>query len=153
MTDRDLVVEAIYRGRYVQCKKALERISSLDENAMFHLCRNQRFLPLVKWVVKHGKTDQSLSQILYDAVCHNNLKLAGWLLKNGADVNYKGGCLLETALTLAVYSDNINVVRLLLEKGADVNEENGDGKTALDIAREKGYDEIVRLLEGKQGGC
>jgi hypothetical protein len=46
----------------------------------------------------------------------------------------------------------INVVRLLLEHGADPNIKNNDGKTAIDLALEKGYSEIVKLIRGIQRG-
>jgi uncharacterized protein len=40
------------------------------------------------------------------------------------------------------------IVQLLVDAGADVNLADNDGVTALDHARERGYDEIARTLEG-----
>ena len=41
----------------------------------------------------------------------------------------------------------IEVVKLLLVKGADINVKNRKGETALMIAKDKGYKEIVGMLE------
>jgi len=38
--------------------------------------------------------------------------------------------------------------KLLLAKGADVNAKNNKGETALSIAREKSFSDIVKLLKG-----
>ena len=68
------------------------------------------------------------------------------LLEHGADVNAKAndGC---TALMLAASSDDIEIVRALLRKGADVSGKfTQTGKTALQLAEEKGYTDIVGLL-------
>ena len=42
---------------------------------------------------------------------------------------------------------HVEIVRMLLEAGADRSIADRDGVTALEHAREKGYDELVRLLE------
>lgn len=39
------------------------------------------------------------------------------------------------------------IVRILLDNGADPAIPDGDGVTALEHARDKGYGEIARLLE------
>ncbi len=41
------------------------------------------------------------------------------------------------------------VVKALLEKGADPSKKDGKGRTPLDLAKEKGFGEMVKLLEGK----
>ena len=40
------------------------------------------------------------------------------------------------------------IVRILLAAGADRTIADGDGVTALEHARSKGYDEIARILAG-----
>lgn len=70
------------------------------------------------------------------------------LLNAGADVNsrsYFGGY--GTALHAAVWRQNLDVVRLLLaQKAVALNEINGDGYSALAIAREKGNEAIASVL-------
>ena len=43
--------------------------------------------------------------------------------------------------------DHVEIVRLLLDAGADRSIADRDGVTALEHARERGYDELVALLE------
>ena len=86
------------------------------------------------------------------------------LLDKGADVNIKTNegitALMETsnggyskkvifgkAPTAASERECIEVVKLLLAKGADINVKNNKGETALMIAKDKGYKEIVGMLE------
>jgi len=66
------------------------------------------------------------------------------LIALGADVNaqnYYG----HTALMEAADNGNLEEVRFLLDKGADVTTW-AHGRTALKIARNKGYKEIAEIL-------
>ncbi len=47
----------------------------------------------------------------------------------------------------AAFFNRPGVVKPLLEHDADITIKNDEGKTALDIALEKGNKEIVKLLE------
>ena len=51
-----------------------------------------------------------------------------------------------TPLLLACLQGHVDVARLLLEKGADVNRAMV-GTTPLDIAKSKGHEALVALLE------
>ena len=44
--------------------------------------------------------------------------------------------------------DHVEIVRLLLDAGADRSIADRDGVTALEHARERGYDEMIALLDG-----
>ncbi len=52
---------------------------------------------------------------------------------------------------LAVESGSERMTVLLVERGADLKVKNKDGKTALDLAREKRHGAIVDYLERKMG--
>jgi ankyrin repeat protein len=69
------------------------------------------------------------------------------LLANGADVNKKGA-FGETALFHAINSHKTKAVVALIAKGADVNTQKSSrmGTTALELARWKHFDDIVKLL-------
>lgn len=56
----------------------------------------------------------------------------------------------NTPLHVAALNGYVDIVRFLLEQpGLDTTHTNNEGKTALDLAREKGFAEIVQLLESK----
>ncbi len=50
-------------------------------------------------------------------------------------------------LRIAAAAGHIELVRLLLQRGADDRPRNRQGQSALDLARSKGHNEIVRWLE------
>lgn len=54
-----------------------------------------------------------------------------------------------TALHLAAMDGNLAIVKALIGGGADVDVAGQQGKTALDLAREKGQSEIVQYLESR----
>jgi ankyrin repeat protein len=63
------------------------------------------------------------------------------------DPNLKSGVNEDTLLILAAAKQHEKVIKVLLENGADKEAANRFGETALDIAEEKGQEEIVKLLE------
>jgi ankyrin repeat protein len=71
------------------------------------------------------------------------------VLDAGADVNkqFEG----KSALMEACERNHKNSVTLLLERKADVNAVDGRGSTAVDIAANKGNDEIVMMLLDAMG--
>ena len=72
------------------------------------------------------------------------------LEKTDVDVNHVNKLGWTALLEAIVLSDGgINhqeIIRLLIENGADVNLPDGDGKTPLELAREKGFSEIEQIL-------
>jgi len=81
----------------------------------------------------------------YDDCSDELIKL---IISHTADIEERTHCGL-TALHFAVINDNINVVRHLIEAGANINSCTFDGKRPIDIAREKGFDQIGKLLESQ----
>jgi ankyrin repeat protein len=79
------------------------------------------------------------------AIGHNT-HTAKLLIDKGADVNavQHGGF---TALHSAAFSGDLPMTRLLLDAGARLDPKTDDGQCALDLAREKGRDEVVKELE------
>jgi ankyrin repeat protein len=80
------------------------------------------------------------------------VRIIAAFLQAGADVNskdYTPGNRIGywTALHWAVWRQNVELVRLLLsQKGVSLNDVDGDGQTALNIAKERGDATILALL-------
>lgn len=67
------------------------------------------------------------------------------LLRNGADVNVRGGFFSNPLQTASAYGE-IEIVQMLLEKGADVHTQGGHCGGALQAASATGHLETVQLL-------
>jgi len=77
------------------------------------------------------------------------------LLKSWANIDGKGyekypdcvaGFEYSSPLMVATYANNIEIVKILLNLGANPNIREGEGETPIEVAREKGFKEIVNLL-------
>lgn len=75
-----------------------------------------------------------------------NVELAELLLTHGANVNAKNN-LGTTPLIFASMYNQEAVIKLLLKNGADKLEQDQEGKTAFDHAKEKGFDNLMGLLQ------
>ncbi|KAF7714233.1 Uncharacterized protein PECH_000049 [Penicillium ucsense] len=83
---------------------------------------------------------------LLSAVMNNQLQMAEVLLQSGADINVRGGGFGQTALAIAVTYRDRDIFDLLMSKGADPWMRDDFGRTALDLARDSGRDDIVATL-------
>eukprot|EP00092_Neocalanus_flemingeri_P106514 GFUD01136673.1.p4 GENE.GFUD01136673.1~~GFUD01136673.1.p4 ORF type:complete len:116 (-),score=40.30 GFUD01136673.1:110-457(-) len=67
------------------------------------------------------------------------------LAEAGANLEIKGGKYEMTPLAVAAVVGQLEILQFL----ADLDAEDAEGKTPLDLAREFGNDDIVKLLEEK----
>lgn len=76
----------------------------------------------------------------------NPIKILALLIEKGADINAQDrrG---NTPLIDAIRTGNINVVKFLLFHKARLDIVNNQGKTALQIAQEKGQQDIIKILQ------
>ena len=110
-------------------------------------------------LLAHDASLEKAPKALLNAAENGNIDIMQQLLDHGADVNAHPYGNLETipahrqdkgwgsALHCAVKNHRTEAVSFLLEKGADKKYRNKVGLTALDLARELGREDIVRLLE------
>ncbi|KAK0606939.1 hypothetical protein LWI29_006653 [Acer saccharum] len=104
------------------------------------LCRDGAGL---EWVDKEGKTP--LIVACMNSELHN---VAKTLLELGANANaYRPGRLGGTPLHHAAKRGLENTVKLLLSHGANALVMNDDCQTPLEVARAKGYTNVVRAIE------
>jgi ankyrin repeat protein len=71
------------------------------------------------------------------------------LVDLGADTEYMDATG-DTPLMVAIRQDNHRLATHLVNQGADVNVRGSDGRSALAVARELGFGELISLLE-RQG--
>ena len=71
------------------------------------------------------------------------------LLAAGADVNARNSDVLNgfTPLLAALNQGYAGAAKLLINVGADVNARTKSGETALMLARQKGYTDVVEILQ------
>jgi uncharacterized protein len=81
---------------------------------------------------------------LQSALANGHQGIAMKLIDAGAPIN--GPEAGWTPLHYAAYNGLPEIARILLERGADPNAHTSDGKTPLDMAREKGNKEVAEML-------
>jgi uncharacterized protein len=82
--------------------------------------------------------------ILFFPATSGQLQITELLVERGADVRQGAGG--NTALHAAAYFDHPEVAAWLLEHGADAEAVDHEGKRPIDVAREKGHDRVVAVL-------
>jgi ankyrin repeat protein len=128
-------------------------VHGADANALWDgrtpllLATTEDSLPMVGLLVSQGadvnRADAYGETPLQNAVAAGNLEMVSYLVSRGADINQTGP---RTALGLAVGHRNVGVIRYLIDHGADVHLRDEYGRTPLEIADERGYKDIGRLL-------
>jgi ankyrin repeat protein len=97
----------------------------------------------VRELIEGGKSVNPRALIL--AAENDDLEIAKFLVRKGANVNGKWDDDGKTALMAAANAGHTEMIKLLIERGADVNAVDR-GYTALMFASEKSHVAIVRLL-------
>jgi uncharacterized protein len=100
----------------------------------------------VRYLLSKGANPNLGDSGLSRAVFQGNVEIVKALLEAGAEVKGSGGP--EPILVLACFSYDADpqIVKMLLERSADPAAKSQRGKTPLELARERGHEEIARLL-------
>ena len=98
-----------------------------------------------------SRTNRFGGTALIPAADRGHVEMVGALLRTRIDVDHVNRlgwtALLEAVILGDGGRDHQEIVRLLVGAGADARIADGDGVTALEHARSRGYDEIARILE------
>ncbi len=133
----DVVKFLIEKGLNVKAR------NRFGETALMRAAQRGRNLDVVKLLIDKGSdadsTDSTGQTPLMQAAEQGNLAIVKLLVEKGADINAKENSP-GTPTTL------MSLVRSLIDKRISVVVE-GKGRTALEIAREKGHKEIVEYLK------
>jgi ankyrin repeat protein len=127
----------------------------------------------ISWTICENGTDQEMLKLLLDyghdlehsgagvaAGNEGNVEVLRLLLDRGLNIEDRDVSwypldedgdepygLEATALYRACRHGHVECVELLLERGADPRAKNSEGTSCLDIARQRGHKDVVRLLE------
>jgi hypothetical protein len=131
-----------------------------------YVAKRESYVSIVKWLLEAGADVEKSchgGKPIRIAVCGSDLEMVKLLLSHGASANAEtlsmfsklvpsGGAKITSGyynavLHEAVEKNSPQIVEALLEAGADFKRTDHEGKTALDIAREKGFSEIAKILE------
>ena len=93
-----------------------------------------------------NERDENGTPALNTAVRFRRNQLIDFLLRSGAEINAADKSSGRTALKLAVEIKDIETVKQLIEAGANLEMTDTWGNTPLMTARNKGLEEIVKLL-------
>jgi len=107
----------------------------------------------VRYLLSKGAKPHLGDVGLSRAVFQGHLEIVKALLEAGAEVKsesqvFPGYGESEPILVLACFSYNTDpqIVKMLLDRGADPTAKSQQGRTPLELARERGYIEVARLL-------
>lgn len=108
----------------------------------------ERNANLARHLIELGaEVEESGGWLLHIAVGDNSADLVRLLLEAGVGTELRREPDQETPLMRAADRGYENIVRLLVGAGADLAAENADGRTALDMARDRGHAAVVDYLE------
>jgi RNA polymerase sigma factor (sigma-70 family) len=152
--------------QWLSAERAIAKRPNLivENSLLLHYTIIQGLFSATSWLIEHGADLEvrNISQLndyvveltpLHLAIKQNQIQIAEFLLKSGANVNAKTKGELEiTALHGAVARGNTDLVRLLLQYDADSNIRDNIGiGTALDWAKNFQQDTLIELLESNVG--
>ena len=159
---------AVYNGHIEIVKYLVEKGANIDKKD--HLgntilskslllpveCKDRkRKMDILKYLIEKGadikESNDTGETLIHIAAKAENLDGIDYLLKKGLKIeerNYKE----QTPLHYAAYWGKLNGVKYLVEKGADINAGDRLGNRALDIAKKRGYSEVIGYLERLSGG-
>ena len=117
----------------------------------FNACRQGKLDIVKKHLQKYPslnrRKDPRWRETAFSKACWNGqLKVIEYLLEHGADIDARAGDLV-TPLHQAARQGQLETVKFLLEKGADKSLKDNKGKTASDMAKSNGHDDVVRAID------
>lgn len=142
-------------GDYELSKLLLEHgadINAVDGNGdtVLHAAAYGNSFELIKLFIELGcdinKQNDKGETLLWPTISSSNFTITEYLVKQGADINLQEKTEKMTPLHVAIAAHNIKAVRLFIASGCELNKPNTLGQTPLQLACEKGDDEMVELL-------
>ena len=133
------------------CNGSSVNARGIHENSPLHAaCKLGGYPEMIRILLKYGADINAQNDVgatpLHWAANHGLSEVVCILLEQGADPNISNNNDHATPLHRAVQSESAATVRLFLEHGVDLDAVDQMGKTALQYAQDRMYDEIVTLF-------
>jgi ankyrin repeat protein len=90
---------------------------------------------------------------LHAAAYAGRTEPAKLLIEYGIDVDAQGPYNGYTALHDAIWQNNVETARVIIQAGADLTLRNHEGQTPLEMAKARGRNQIVAIIEQQPGAC
>ncbi|WP_353930655.1 ankyrin repeat domain-containing protein [Okeanomitos corallinicola TIOX110] len=155
------LMKAISKNDISQVQKLIQagaNVNELDSNqdAPLVIAAYKGYHQIVKLLLEAGADVTAVdpgmkATALHAAAYAGRTEAAKLLIEYNIDINKQGPYNGYTALHDAIWQNNIDIVKLLLQANADLSILSQDGKTPLDFAKSKNYQEIVTLIANKLG--
>jgi len=140
LSDIDNVKALINEGVY------LETVVSEGETPLMKAVAQEK-LAIAKTLIDAGanvNARASMTSVLSHAIRAGNIDFVRLVLDAGASPN---NLVYVSELQIAILNNRPKMVELLLKAGADITDTNIKGQTALELAKEEGFVDIVEMLE------
>ncbi|KAI4194050.1 MAG: hypothetical protein LQ350_008010 [Teloschistes chrysophthalmus] len=114
---------------------------------------------MLRLLIDNGAVVKGSGALLMAAE-EGKMGMVRFLIERGADVDEMGihhpmdprfDEDVGTPLHKAAYNGHVHIVRFLTEMGADVELRDGMGRTAIDLAKDRGHDDVVKILAANGG--
>ena len=150
-------ITPLYLAVYLGDKQMVEFLIKKQVNV--NCVTNDGFTPLYMAILNENKYIESLlvgagadlkSEVgftaLHAAVINGKIQMAEYWLAKGAKINASINPTGYTPLHTAVIEQNKEMIKFLINKGADVTFKNRFGQTPLELANNKGYNDIAEMI-------
>jgi ankyrin repeat protein len=147
--------QAMYSRDYAKAKRLIA--AGADPNTrngwgspFIYWCAENSQVELIDFALEHGgdidAVDKNGETALHKVAKLGRVAMIDHLLDRGAAINH-GNIYKTTPLFVAARSNQPEAVKKLVDRGADPSIKTHKGVTAAEFAQEKGYVEVVELLE------
>lgn len=152
--------EATAVGNIARVKELVEKNGALansfspDGFPVVALAAFLGHLEVVQYLAARGAdinapaTNGSGYSALTGAVTSGHAAVVQWLLEHGANPNYRYSGNYSPLLTAAA-NGRLDIAKLLLAHGADLHATTNDGKSALDLAKERNHPQVAALFQAR----
>jgi serine/threonine-protein phosphatase 6 regulatory ankyrin repeat subunit B len=122
-------------------------IKDTTGQVVLDIAKRKKYNVIVK-LIENKYNAVSGHNIEFSLACgRGDLVQMGRMMEQDATLVHQVGLAGWTPLFYAARANEVLAVKLLLISGADTSVCDTMGQTALDIAKRKGYDEIIKLIE------